>query len=87
MITNTNIRDRYKFIYDIQKEKHIRSKGVEFITKAKHSKTNSIFYLFEWSDEYQKVADEDTRADGTPQLSVVSFLFIRKMNYKRENTK
>lgn len=53
-----NVRDKYRFVYEIQKAKYIRSKGIEYITKAKHSKTDSIFFLFEWSEEFQKAADE-----------------------------
>lgn len=53
-----SVRDKYRFVYEIQKAKYIRSKGIEFITKAKHSKTDSIFFLFEWSEEFQKAADE-----------------------------
>lgn len=54
----TSVRDKYRFVYEIQKAKHIRSKGIEFITRAKHDKTNSIFYLFEYTPEFQKAADE-----------------------------
>ncbi|MED0678218.1 hypothetical protein P4S83_07600 [Aneurinibacillus thermoaerophilus] len=53
-----SVRDKYRFVYEIQKAKYIRSKGIEYITKAKHSKTDSIFFLFEWSEEFQKAADE-----------------------------
>lgn len=54
----TSVRDKYRFVYEIQKAKHIRSKGIEFITRAKHDKTNSTFYLFEYTPEFQKAADE-----------------------------
>ncbi|WP_047155169.1 DUF5659 domain-containing protein [Aneurinibacillus tyrosinisolvens] len=53
-----SIRDNYRFVYEIQKAKYIRSQGIEFITKAKHAKTDSVFFLFEYTEEFQRASDE-----------------------------
>ena len=48
---------KFFFCYDAELSRYLKSKGFEYVTRAKHYKTNSEFTLYEYSlqiDEYIK---------------------------------
>ena len=48
----------FYYCYDLGLIKYLKSKGFNYITKARHLKTNKIFAMFEPSEELQKYIDK-----------------------------
>lgn len=51
--------DNLFYCYDVKLAKFLRyDKGIEFLTKAKHIQTDSIFHLFFVNDALQEALNE-----------------------------
>lgn len=49
---------KYFFCYSERMSNFIMSKGVSYITQAKHKETDKVFTLFERSDQLELVINE-----------------------------
>lgn len=51
------MQDNYFYCYDKRLAFYIKEHGFSYITKAKHHKSNDLFYLFKLTDEISIVID------------------------------
>lgn len=63
--------EKYFYCYDLKLFNFLKAKGIKFITKAKHYKTNDLFSLYEQSPELSAALREwwDDKPDILPKKS------------------
>ncbi len=54
----SEMMEKYRFVYDIKRAQWIHEQGIPYITRAYHYKTKHLFYMFENTDDFNKVYNE-----------------------------